>query len=69
MDNEKEQSAVVDVFVLFENGESLDIEDVDMGLVEFAPDGKIINIPVGNGDTAAYHINVDKVLYILYEEG
>lgn len=69
MDNKKEESAVVDVFVLFENGESLDIEDVDTGLVKFAPDS-ILNIPVGNGDTAtSYHINLDKILYILYKKG
>ena len=57
---------MADVFILFENGESLDIEDVDMEQVEFA-DTKVLHIPSCDGGEA-YHVNFDKVLYVNYTE-
>ncbi len=61
----KEKSAC-DVFILFENGETLDIEDVDMEQIEFV-DTKVLHIPSNDGDEA-YHVNFDKVLYVNYTE-
>lgn len=57
---------LVDIFILFENGESLDIEDVDMEQIEFV-DGKVLHIPSSDGGEA-HHVNFDKVLYVNYME-
>lgn len=57
---------MADVFIQFEIGETLDIEDVDMEQIEFV-DGKVLHIPSSDGDEA-YHVNFDKVLYVNYAE-
>ena len=57
---------MADVFILFENGESLDIEDVDMEQIEFV-DTKVLHFQPSDG-SEAYHVNFDKVLYVNYTE-
>lgn len=49
---------LADVFILF--------EDVDTQQIEFV-DTKVLHIPSCDGDEA-YHVNFDKVLYVNYTE-
>ena len=60
---DKTEETLVDVYVEFENGSVLDIDEVDMSEIEI--DNRLMTIP--EGDAVAHTINLDKVVYITYD--